>query len=79
MEQSTPNPNNKQADILKDEIVEQILEIRDTGETNMFLVNNVMRLAMDRDLFALVNFLSERKNHKAYCEFILRGKRPQDN
>ena len=79
MEQSTPNPNNKQADILTDEIVEQILEIRDTGETNMFLVNNVLRLAMDRDLFALVNFLSERKNRKAYCEFILHGKRPQDN
>ncbi len=79
MEQSTPNHDNKQPDILTDEIAEQILEIRDTGETNMFLVNNVMRLAMDRNLFALVNFLSERKNHKAYWEFILHGKRPQDN
>ena len=79
MEQSTTNHDNNQPDILTVEIAEQILEIRDTGETNMFLVNNVMRLAMDRNLFALVNFLSERKNHKAYCEFILHGKRPQDN
>ena len=79
MEQTTPKTNNKQADILTDEIAEQILEIRDTGETNMFLINNVMRLAADRDFFALVNFLSERKNRNAYCEFILHGKRPQDN
>ena len=79
MEQSTSKPNNEQPDILTDEIVEQILEIRDTGETNMFLINNVMRLAADRNFFALVNFLSERKNRNAYCEFILHGKHPQDN
>ena len=79
MEQTTPKSNNNQPDLLTDEIIEQILEIRDTGETNMFLINNVMRLAADRDFFALVNFLSERKNRNAYCEFILHGKRPQDN
>jgi hypothetical protein len=57
------------------EIREQILEIRDTGLTNMFDVNRVQRLAFDRGFYELVNFIEEgRENYCAeYVRFILNG------
>lgn len=81
MEQTThqksanqPKPES-QHDELTEKIIKQILTVRDTGKTNMFSINNVQRIAYDLDLFELVNFLEERKNHKVYCEFILHGKK----
>ncbi len=71
------NQTNLPAEIT-DEIVKQIKAVRDTGKTNMFDVQSVMYYANKMDFFELVNFLSERKNHNAYCEFILSGKRSQD-
>ena len=64
-----------QHDELTEVIIKQILTVRDTGKTNMFSINNVQRIAYDLDLFELVNFLEERKNHKVYCEFILHGRK----
>lgn len=52
-------------------IRKQILEIRDTGLTNMFDVNMVQRLANDRGFFELVVYLMD--NRKEYGEFILYG------
>ena len=50
---------------------EQILTIRDTGETNMFDTACVQRMACDRSFFDLVVFLED---HKAeYIRFILTG------
>ncbi len=56
---------------MTDKVKEQILEIRDTGLTNMFDVNTVQRLAYERDLYELVVYLEE--NRKEYVHFILTG------
>lgn len=53
------------------EIKEQILEIRETGETNMFDVNTVQVMAHERGFHELVVYLE--KNKKEYTEFILNG------
>lgn len=73
-----PKPESQHDELTK-EIVKQILTVRDTGKTNMFSISNVQRIAYDLDLFELVNFLEDRKNHKAYCEFILHGKKEKTN
>lgn len=52
-------------------IKEQILEIRDTGLTNMFDVNMVQRLAYERDFYELVTYLEDHR--KEYVRFILTG------
>lgn len=57
---------------MTDEIREQILTIRDTGETNMFDTNRVQRMAFERNFYELVLFLEEHK--KEYLQFILTGK-----
>ena len=77
MEKSTKANQTNLPDEITDEIVEQIIAVRDTGKTNMFDVQAVMYYANEMDFFQLVNFLSERKNRNAYCEFILYGKRSQ--
>jgi hypothetical protein len=53
-------------------VKEQILAVRDTGETNMFDVNTVMQIALRKGFHELVVFLTE---HRAeYARFILTGK-----
>lgn len=56
---------------MNEKVKEQILAIRDTGETNMFDINVVGRLAMERGYYELVNFLDEKT--KDYLRFILTG------
>lgn len=64
-----------QTPIITDEIFKQILEVRNTGETNMFDIRGVMKVAYDLELYELVSFLDDKKNHKDYLQFILDGKR----
>ena len=56
---------------MTDTVKEQILEIRDTGLTNMFDVNTVQRLAYEHNFYELVVYLEE--NRKEYVHFILTG------
>ena len=49
----------------------QILDIRDTGLTNMFDLNMVQRLAYDRNYYELVCFIEEHRSE--YVHFILTG------
>ena len=56
---------------MADKVKEQILAIRDTGETNMFDTARVQRIAYDRGFYELVLFLEEHK--KEYAHFILTG------
>ncbi len=56
---------------MTDKIREQILAIRDTGETNMLDTVRVQRMAYDKGLYELVLFLEEHK--KEYSRFILTG------
>ncbi|MCL1976230.1 MAG: DUF5049 domain-containing protein [Firmicutes bacterium] len=51
---------------------EQILKIRDTGETNMFDVNMVAQIAMRESYYELADYLQDHK--KEYSRFILSGK-----
>ena len=52
-------------------IKNQIMNIRDSGETNMFDINTVQRLAFDYDYYELVYFIDE--TPKKYIHFILTG------
>lgn len=55
----------------KQQITEQVLAIRETGEANMFDTLMVQRMAYERGYFELVTFIEEYK--KDYCHFILTG------
>ena len=56
---------------MPERVKEQILEIRATGETNMFDLPVVQRMAFDREYYELVTFLEE--HPKGYVHFILTG------
>ena len=56
---------------MTEKIREQILEIRATGETNMFDLPMVQRLAYDRGFYELVCWLEDHR--KEYAHFILTG------
>jgi len=56
---------------MTDKIREQILAIRDSGETNMLDTIHVQRMAYDRGFYELVLFLEEHKSE--YARFILTG------
>jgi len=53
-------------------VIQQILKIRDTGETNMFDANMVARIAMRDGYYELADYLRDHK--KEYGRFILTGK-----
>ena len=57
---------------MTNEIKEQILAIRDTGETNMFDVLKVQEIALREGYDELLVYLSD--NVGAYSRFILTGK-----
>lgn len=50
-------------------IMQQILAIRDSGETNMFDIPIVTSIALKEDYNELVDYLE--KNKEAYVHFIL--------
>ncbi len=52
-------------------IKEQILAIRDSGETNMLDTKTVQYLAFHRGYYELVTYLEE--NSKEYWHFIMTG------
>ena len=58
---------------ITDNLKKEILQVRDTGQTNMFDVIGVSRIAFDLDFFDLVIFLQDEKNYPVYMEFILHG------
>ena len=60
---------------MTDKLVEQILEVRETGLTNMFDVFVVQRIAYEMELYDLVVFLCDKKNWGRYTDFIFSGRR----
>ena len=57
---------------MTEEVRKQIMDIRDSGITNMFDINTVQRLAYERDFHNLVMYIEE---HKAkYVKFIMTGR-----
>ena len=57
--------------IMTDRVFRQLMEIRDSGLTNMFDTNTVQRLAYDREMYELVMYIEEHK--KEYVHFIMCG------
>ena len=57
---------------MNETIRNQIIAIRDTGETNMFDTYMVQRLAFDAGYYELVLFIEE--DRRGYFNFILNGK-----
>jgi len=55
-------------------IKEQILAVRDTGETNMFDTNQVLAIANREGFYELVDYLLD--NKKEYANFIMFGTAP---
>lgn len=73
----TKNQTNQdnQLPTIPEDIIPQILMVRDSGETNMFDILTVMRVAGKMDQLQLVEFLAEsEENRRAYLDFILFGK-----
>jgi hypothetical protein len=58
---------------MSDEVFDQIMKIRDSGETNMLAVDVVQRMAFERGYNELVIFIEE--NRREYVNFILTGER----
>lgn len=56
--------------------LEQLLEIRDSGATNMFDFNMVQRLAYEQDFYELVSWMDEHKNE--YGKLIMYGAEGDD-
>ena len=52
-------------------IKKQVLDIRDSGETNMFDVSRVKIISLRKGYFELLEFLENNPN--AYVRFILTG------
>lgn len=59
--------------MMSDTVFEQILAIRETGETNMFDVPRVREIAAREGYFELLDYLEE--NTAGYSRFILTGER----
>ena len=56
---------------MSETVKKQILDIRDTGLTNMFDVRTVQRIANDRSFYELVVYLEEHR--REYAHFIFTG------
>ena len=56
----------------RDRIRQQVLQIRNTGEVNMFDIENVKRLAYYYDCHDLVDYLTT--DRASYVNLILTGK-----
>lgn len=59
---------------MTNKIKEQILAVRDTGETNMFDRHAVMYIAHRLGLYELVVYLDDKDNRDEYGNFIMYGK-----
>lgn len=68
------NTTSKRQTIIDDDLKDQILAVRDTGRTNMFMILSVQRIAYEMELFDLAVFLEDKENRKAYVDFIMSGK-----
>ena len=60
--------------ILYDLLADEIRSVRDTGRTDMSDISAVMRHADELELYHLVVWLDDKENHKAYMNFILKGR-----
>lgn len=65
------NKNKDNTQFITDKVKEQIIAIRDSGETNMFDTQKVQEIANRDEYSELVTLIEE--NKIAYLNFILNG------
>ena len=65
--------HEQQIEAWRDKVIAQVLDIRDSGATNMFDVRKVFELALSLDFEELADFLF--MDTPAYGNFILTGDR----
>ena len=65
------NKNKDNTQFITDKVKEQIIAIRDSGETNMFDTQKVQKIANRDEYSELVTLIEE--NKIAYLNFILNG------
>ena len=58
---------------MNETVFSQIMDIRDSGQVNMFDVPGVQRMAFDMGFYELVCFIEE--DRAAYVRFILTGEK----
>ena len=58
---------------MNEKVVSQIMDIRNSGQVNMFDVPSVQRMAFEMGFYELVCFIEE--DRAAYVRFILTGKK----
>lgn len=63
--------NTNKTKLITDKIKEQIIAVRDSGETNMFDTHKVQEIANREEYYELVLLIEE--NRLAYINFILNG------
>lgn len=56
---------------MNEKVFSQIMDIRDSGQVNMFDVPGVQRIAFEMGFYELVCFIEE--DRAAYVRFILTG------
>ena len=55
-------------------LYQQLKEIRDSGQCNMFDLRCVLAVAEKRGFVELIDYLSDPKNHEKYVRFIFSGR-----
>lgn len=68
--------NTNKTKLITDKIKEQIIAIRDSGETNMFDTRKVQEIANREEFYELVLLIEEKR--LAYINFILNGDESDD-
>ena len=58
---------------MNEKVVSQIMDIRNSGQVNMFDVPSVQRIAFEMGFYELVCFIEE--DRAAYVRFILTGEK----
>nr|DAQ42280.1 MAG TPA: protein of unknown function (DUF5049) [Caudoviricetes sp.] len=58
---------------MNEKVVSQIMDIRNSGQVNMFDVPSVQRMAFEMGFYELVCFIEE--DRAAYVRFILTGEK----
>ena len=56
---------------MNEKVVSQLMDIRDSGQVNMFDVPAVQRIAFEKGFYELVCYIEE--DRAAYVRFILTG------
>ena len=58
---------------MNEKVVSQIMDIRDSGQVNMFDVPAVQRIAFEKGFYELVCYIEE--DRATYVRFILTGEK----